>query len=55
MKECNFEEITIEKAEFHFSKEPIYISHVDIGRKLVSNKHSFEKVSSNYFVGEMNI
>ena len=41
----------IEKLKFHQYKKPISIKNVDINKIVVSNKVSFGKKSSKYFIG----
>ena len=47
----NFGDIEIEKQKFHKHKEPISIKNIDINKITASNKVSFGKKESKYFIG----
>ena len=46
-----FDNIEVEKHEFHWHKSPISIKDVDVSKVLVSNKVAFGEKGFKYFIG----
>ena len=46
-----FDNIEVEKHEFHWHKSPISINDVDVSKVLVSNKVAFGEKGFKYFIG----
>ena len=46
-----FDNIEIEKNEFYYNENPIFLNDIDIEKVLVSNKIPFGEKNCKYFIG----
>ena len=51
MKRQKFDDVEVNKKEFHASKQPIALDLVDIGKIVVSDKFSYSDKCSKYVIG----